>query len=124
MGEFRRDIESLVDTLISPAEPARFLRLLTGSILARAQTIDDDLSNGLLLVSIPTIGLVAFVLLHLNSFADLHTVATLVTTVALAPFALLSAYVVRVGTIARRTRASWQFVVEERSTLGTAPAED
>jgi hypothetical protein len=232
VGEFRRDIESLVDTAISPAEPARFLRLLTGSILARAQTIDDDLdesvslehsaartalqsgvesyvahlaaetravsgaledadstfdlvvatmdydysrqandlrrlrtghdlpddaeeriqsildllqyfatareyfktlyfgrefadlSNGLLLVSIPTIGLVAFVLLHLNSFGDLHAVATLVTTLALTPFALLAAYVVRVGTIARRTRASGQFVVEERSTPGTVSADD
>jgi hypothetical protein len=229
VGEFRRDIESLVDTAISPAEPARFLRLLTGSILARAQTIDDeldgsvalgdaaartalesgvdsyvahlaeetqivsralddaddtfdlvvatmdydysrqandlrrlrtghdlpddaedriqsildllqyfatareyfktlyfgrefaDLSNGLLLVSLPTIALVAFVLLHLNTVGDLHTV---VTTVALAPFALLAAYVVRVGTIAKRTRASGQFVVEERSMAETAPGDD
>jgi hypothetical protein len=232
VGEFRRDIESLIDTPISPAEPARFLRLLTGSILARAQTIDDeldgsvalgeasartalrsgvesyvahlaaetravsstlddaddtfdlvvatmdydysrqandlrrlrsehdlpaeaeeriqsildllqyfatareyfktlyfgrefaDLSNALLLVSIPTIGLVAFVLLHLNSFGDLHAVVTLVTTLALAPFALLSAYVVRVGTIARRTRASGQFVVEGRATAQRSPADD
>ncbi|MFC5367089.1 hypothetical protein [Salinirubrum litoreum] len=232
VGEFRRDIESLIDTPISPAEPARFLRLLTGSILARAQLIDEDidesvalgdaaartalrsgvdsyvthlaeetrvvssalddadstfelvvatmdydysrqandlrrlrsghdlpeeaeariqsildllqyfatareyfktlyfgrefadLSNGLLLVSLPTIALVAFVLLHLNSFGDLHAVATLVTTVALAPFALLAAYVVRVGTIARRTRASGQFVVEERSMAGRTPTDD
>jgi hypothetical protein len=47
-----------------------------------------------------------------------------VTTLALTPFALLAAYVVRVGTIARRTRASGQFVVEERSTPGTVSADD
>lgn len=233
VGEFRRDIESLIDTPISPAEPARFLRLLTGSILARAQSLDEevdaaavtiedpdsaaalqsgvesyldylaeetrevnaalddaettfdlvvatmgydysrqanglrrlrtehdlpseatehvesvldlleyfatareyfktlyfgrefaDLSNGLLLVSLPTIALVSYVLLHLNAFADLHAVTTLVTTAALAPFALLAAYVVRVGTIAKRTRASGQFVVEERSLGGESPWDD
>jgi hypothetical protein len=232
VGEFRRDIESLIDTPISPAEPARFLRLLTGSILARAQLIEEDinesvelgdaaartalrsgvdsyvahlaeetrvvssalddadttfelvvatmdydysrqandlrrlrsghdlpdeaeeriqsildllqyfatareyfktlyfgrefadLSNGLLLVSLPSIALVAFVLLHLNSFGDLHAVTTAVTTVALAPFALLSAYVVRVGTIAKRTRASGQFVVEERSMGSETRTDD
>jgi hypothetical protein len=51
-------------------------------------------------------------------------VATVVTTLALAPFALLAAYVVRVGTIAKRTRASGQFVVEERSMAGSATTDD
>jgi hypothetical protein len=41
-GEFRREIESLVDEPISPAEPARFLQLLTGAILSEAQALSVD----------------------------------------------------------------------------------
>lgn len=42
VGQFRRDLEALVDEPISPAEPGRFLQLVTGAILSEAQALSDD----------------------------------------------------------------------------------
>lgn len=69
------------------------------------------LTKHLIYVSLPTILLVAFVLLHSSDFPDTHTSIAVVSTLALAPFALLSAYVLRVATVASRTRSSGRFHV-------------
>jgi hypothetical protein len=46
VGEFRNEFEELVDEPISPAEPVRFLQLLTGAILSEAQTLADGGPDG------------------------------------------------------------------------------
>ena len=71
------------------------------------------LSKRLLYVSLPAIAVVAFVLSHLGSLPDAHWLVMGVVTVAMAPFALLAAYVLRVATVANRTRATGQFVVAD-----------
>lgn len=71
----------------------------------------SGLSNGLVAVSLPAIAVVSFVLLHAGQVPQAHWFLVGVTTVALAPFALPSAHVVRAATVARRTRATGQFVL-------------
>jgi hypothetical protein len=70
------------------------------------------LSNYLVYVSFGAILVVSFTLTHAPVLPDAHVLLTAVHTVALAPFVLLSTYVVRVGTIATRTRAAGEFVVD------------
>ncbi|GAB3418566.1 hypothetical protein GCM10027435_18790 [Haloparvum alkalitolerans] len=70
------------------------------------------LSKHLIYVSLPTILLVSFVLLHTGDFPDTHTATTVVTTVSMAPFMLLSAYVLRVATVTLRTRSTGRFAFE------------
>jgi hypothetical protein len=45
IGQFRRDLESAADTTISPTEPDRFLTVLTGTVLTRVQTLEDQLEH-------------------------------------------------------------------------------
>ena len=42
VSQFRQTLEELVDEPISPAEPARFLQLVTGTILSETQALADD----------------------------------------------------------------------------------
>jgi hypothetical protein len=44
-GEFRREVESMVDEPVSPAKPARVLQLLTGPILSEAQALSVDVDE-------------------------------------------------------------------------------
>lgn len=71
------------------------------------------LSKRLLYVSLPAITLIAFVLSHLASLPDAHWLVMGVVTASMAPFALLASYVLRVATVANRTRATGQFVVAD-----------
>ena len=71
------------------------------------------LSKHLIYVSLPAIVLVSFVLLHASDFPNTHTSTAVVATISLAPFALLSAYVLRVATVATRTRSTGRFRVED-----------
>jgi hypothetical protein len=217
VGQFRRDVESLVEEPISPAEPARFLQVVTGAILTEAQTLSADvredadaeadvdaftarlsrqtealndavdgesgslelvvatadydysrlaaglrrlrteygdvftddesdriermlalfrhfvsareyfktlyltrefaaLSTRLLALTLPVILVASFVLLHDGMIPNGHDVTTVVVVLALSPFFLLAAYTVRVATVATRTRAAGQFVVEDPAT--------
>lgn len=70
------------------------------------------LSTHLTYVSLGAILVLMFAIVHTESVLTVHAWVTLVQTVALAPFAVLSAYVVRAATVVRRTRASGQFGLE------------
>lgn len=71
------------------------------------------LSANLVYVSIPAIGVVSFVLLHLSRLPSFHAPIVLVHVVSLAPFALLCSYVVRVATVSRRIESPGHFVLED-----------
>ncbi|WP_284010002.1 hypothetical protein [Haloarcula pelagica] len=45
IGAFRRELESTTDQAISPTEPARFLSVLTQTVLTQVQTLEDDLAD-------------------------------------------------------------------------------
>jgi hypothetical protein len=210
--EFRRELEDLVDVPISPAEPDRFLQVLTSELVSKAQTLNDqlshadadleadaqeyvahaaeqteelnaslqsassplslvlatmdydeteltvglrrirserdripddadatieellqiidhltaaseyfktlyfgrefaELSNRLLVVAVPAIGIVSFALSHVNRLPDSRLLVALIHVIALAPVALLATYVVRVATVSKRTRSTGQFLV-------------
>jgi membrane protein implicated in regulation of membrane protease activity len=70
------------------------------------------LSTRLTYVSLAAMLVLMFAIIHTESTLTIHLWVTLVQTVALAPFAVLSAYVVRAATVVRRTRASGQFGIE------------
>jgi len=74
-----------------------------------------------LFVSIPVIGLLSFVLMHLNELPAVHALVVGAHTVGYAPFAPLAAYVVRVPTVSQRTGAAGQFVLD---SSGTRPSLD
>lgn len=69
-----------------------------------------SLSTNLVYVAVPSIAAVSFFLLHFSQLPSTHTLVVAVHVVALAPFALLSAYVVRVAAISRRTESPGHFV--------------
>jgi len=68
------------------------------------------LSKNLVYVAVPSIGAVSFFLLHLSGLPSTHALVVAVHVVALAPFALLSAYVVRVAAVSRRTESPGLFL--------------
>ncbi|WP_324758888.1 hypothetical protein [Haloarcula montana] len=45
VGAFRRELESTTDKAISPTEPARFLSVLTQTVLTQVQALQDDLAD-------------------------------------------------------------------------------
>ncbi len=69
-----------------------------------------SLSTNLVYVAVPSIAAVSFFLLHFSQLPSTHALVVAVHVVALAPFALLSAYVVRVAAISRRTESPGHFV--------------
>ncbi|WP_435147587.1 hypothetical protein [Halobaculum sp. P14] len=82
------------------------------------------LSRNLVVVSLPTIGLVSFALLHLNRLPQSHYLIVTVHVVALAPFTLLSVYVLRVSAVSSRTQAAGQFVAGRSGGDIRGPRED
>jgi hypothetical protein len=68
------------------------------------------LSTNLVYVAVPSIGATSFFLLHLSRLPSTHALVVAVHVLALAPFALLSAYVVRVAAVSRRTESPGHFL--------------
>lgn len=69
-----------------------------------------SLSTNLVYVAVPSIATTSFFLLHYSRLPSEHPLVVAVHVVALAPFALLAAYVVRVAAVSRRTGSPGHFV--------------
>jgi hypothetical protein len=105
-GEASTAIDDLLDTLEHFATAREYFKTLYFRREFAA------LSTHLIYVSLAAILVLMLVIVHSESLPMTHLLVTTVQTVALAPFALLSTYVVRAATVVRRTRADGQFAVE------------
>lgn len=93
-----------------------------------------SLSLALLYVSLPTIVFTSFVLLALdaNLFPDVSVrgisplllYVSAAFSIALAPFTVLTAYILRAATVAKRTLAAGPFILQGSSTAGDIDWED
>jgi hypothetical protein len=72
------------------------------------------LSRDLTLTTIPTVAVVATFLHFATDLPDADVLTTVVIAVAFAPFLLVSAYILRVAVISKRTEAAGQFVAGGR----------
>lgn len=82
------------------------------------------LSKGLLYVTIPTIAMLAFVLMHLQDLPASHLLVAGVHTIGYAPFGLLAAYVVRVATVSQWSGAAGQFVIDGNDDAPSFETDD
>ena len=94
----------------------------------------SDLSSGLLYVSLPTILYTSYVLLALDAnllpdvsilgISPLLVYVSMAYTIALAPFVVLTSFVLRAATVAKRTVASGPFILQHNGTQKLPDWED
>jgi len=72
-----------------------------------------DLSRDLVFLSVPSIVVVSFVLLHFERLPSTEPFIVAIHVLSLTPATLLGAYIVRVAAVSKRTRAAGQFAVSD-----------
>ena len=105
--EFSPEATETIDTILDTMEYIATAREYFKTLYFEQEFA--RLSKYLVYVSLAAMVLVAFTIVHLGALPEVHPLITAIQAVALAPFALLSAYVVRVATIANQTRADGEF---------------
>jgi len=124
INDLRRLRAEHADHLSEQAEEAidELLRLLQYFAAARqyfktlyTKTEFASLSRWLVLVSLPSVAVVATYLHYVSLVPESHLAVAAVEAVAFAPFLLVASYVLRVTTVSRRTWAAGQFAATDVS---------
>lgn len=124
INDLRRLRAEHSDHLSEAADEAidELLRLLQYFAAARqyfktlyTKTEFASLSRWLVLVSLPSVAVVATYLHYVSLVPESHLVVAAVEAVAFAPFLLVASYVLRVTTVSRRTWAAGQFAATDVS---------